>query len=92
MPLKIVQMNSVNMSSKSVLIKPSLQMRMSFIFLLLLGIIVVVTIYFVQQATYKHARAQLLSHIQTSAGVVQDNVEGRASALLSYALNSCALC
>lgn len=69
------------MSSKSVLIKPSLQMRMSFIFLLLLAIIVVVTIYFVQQATYKHASAQLMNHIQTSAAVVQDNVEGRASAL-----------
>ncbi|MEI8647622.1 hypothetical protein P4S73_06145 [Paraglaciecola sp. Hal342] len=54
---------------------------MSFIFLLLLTIIVLVTLFFVQRATYKHSSAQLLSHIQTSASVVRDNFEGRASAL-----------
>ena len=54
---------------------------MSFIFLLLLTIIVLVTLFFVQRATYKHSSAQLLSHIQTSASVVRNNFEGRASAL-----------
>ncbi|QHJ13308.1 putative signaling protein [Paraglaciecola mesophila] len=56
-------------------------MRMSFIFLLLLTIIVLVTLYFVQRATYQHSSIQLFSHMQTSVSVVRDNIEGRASAL-----------
>ena len=81
MPMKAVIMNSVIMSKGKTFLKTSLQMRMSFIFLLLLTIIVLVTLYFVQRATYKHSSAQLLSHIQTSASVVGDNLQNRANAL-----------
>ena len=59
----------------------SLQNRISLLFLLLLTIIVIVTLYFVRSATYDHSTTQLLGRFETSASVVQDKIGNRTEAL-----------
>lgn len=59
----------------------SLQSRMSLIFLLLLTMIVLVTLYLVRTATYEHSTTQLLGRIETSASVVRDKIGNRTEAL-----------
>ena len=61
----------------------SLQRRMAFIFLILLSLIVLVSVVFVWRATYSHSTEQLLSHIKTSANVVEEKISNSASVLNS---------
>lgn len=59
----------------------NLRTRILFNFLLMLAIVVMVTLYTVQSATYKHSTAQLMSYAQTSASVVEDKILNRSKAL-----------
>lgn len=70
---------SNSLSSK--LLPSSLRNRMLSIFLLLLGVIVAVTLYTVQNATYRHSTGQVLAHSSTSASVVKDKIENQVSSL-----------
>jgi diguanylate cyclase (GGDEF)-like protein len=69
------------MSELKNLRKGSLRNRMLLIFLLLLTIIVLVTLYVVQRATYDHSSSQLRVHVETSASVVRDKIDNRATTL-----------
>ncbi|WP_338291820.1 putative bifunctional diguanylate cyclase/phosphodiesterase [Planctobacterium marinum] len=59
----------------------SLRTRILLNFLLMLTLVVLVTLYTVQSATYKHSTGQLMSYAQTSASVVQDKIENRSISL-----------
>ncbi|WP_232360560.1 EAL domain-containing protein [Paraneptunicella aestuarii] len=65
----------------------SLKVRMLLNFLLMLGVIVIVTLYTVQSATYKHSTGQLQDHARTSTNVVKDKITNRGNAL-QEALNT----
>lgn len=59
----------------------SLRTRILLNFLLMLGVVVLVTLYTVQSATYKHSTGQLMSYAQTSASVVEDKIMNRSISL-----------
>lgn len=59
----------------------SFRVRLLLNFLAMLGIIVAVTLYTVQSATYSHSTEQLLAHAKTSASVVKDKITNRGNAL-----------
>lgn len=59
----------------------SLRTRILLNFLLVLSIVVIVTLYTVQSATYKHSTGQLMSYAQTSASVVEDKILNRSISL-----------
>lgn len=65
----------------------SLSTRILLNFLLMLTLVVIVTLYTVQRATYTHSTGQLASYAQTSASVVQDKIQNRSNAL-SETLNT----
>lgn len=65
----------------------SLRTRILLNFLLVLSIVVIVTLYTVQSATYTHSTGQLMSYAQTSASVVEDKILNR-SVSLRDALNT----
>ena len=59
----------------------SLRTRILLNFLLMLSIVVIVTLYTVQRATYTHSTGQLASYAQTSSVVVQDKIQNSATVL-----------
>lgn len=59
----------------------TLRTRILLNFLLMLTLVVIVTLYTVQKATYTHSTGQLASYAQTSASVVEDKILNRSSAL-----------
>ncbi|MDF2179465.1 EAL domain-containing protein [Aliiglaciecola sp. CAU 1673] len=59
----------------------SLRSRMLLVFLLMLALIMVATLVTVQTATYGHSTGQVRSHALTSARVVQDKIQNRATQL-----------
>lgn len=65
----------------------SLRTRILLNFLLMLSVVVIVTLYTVQRATYTHSTGQLDSYTQTSAVVVQDKIQNRSNTL-SETLNA----
>ena len=71
------------MSSLRQLMPSSLRNRMLLIFLLLLSVIVVVTLYTVQSATYSHSTGQVLAYAGKSASVVRDKIQNQADLLVN---------
>lgn len=59
----------------------SLRTRILLNFLMMLTLVVIVTLYTVQSATYTHSTGQLASYAQTSASVVEDKIQNRSNAL-----------
>ena len=59
----------------------SLRNRMAVTFLLLLTFITVVTLYVVNATTYQHSKKQVQQHALTSASVIRDKLNGRATLL-----------
>jgi len=76
-------MSSQTMTSFNRLMPSSLRNRMLLIFLLLLSVIVLVTLYTVQSATYSHSTGQVLAHAKTSASVVKDKIQNQADLLVN---------
>lgn len=62
----------------------TLRIRLLLNFLMMLSVVVAVTLYTVQSATYRHSTGTLLEHVHTSKSVVEDKLINQVNRLNSF--------
>ncbi|XOV81125.1 MAG: EAL domain-containing protein [Aestuariibacter sp.] len=62
----------------------TLRVRLLLNFLMMLAVVVAVTLYTVQSATYKHSTGTLLEHVRTSSSVVEDKLNNQVNRLNGF--------
>lgn len=72
------------MSKKLQLGFNTLRTRLLLNFLMMLAVVVAVTLYTVQSATYKHSTGTLLEHVRTSSSVVEDKLNNQINRLNGF--------